>query len=320
MEVSRFVIPVERNSAREKIIKKKKGINLKKGRFGTRKNLLLKSFNLIPLKKNNLKRFKKENVFPSLKDLLEFSKEKDLKRNKDYDVPLIESTFYTSDEINFYLKTGLKQDVTLPREKVSIYGDLSYMNPVEHRIGNWMDLRFSLLKKTFGYFFRGRWYFNNRLLRRDSIKHKEYEYVFLRDLVQKKELTHKMVPIITKGGIPLRMNKLEMRNPRKKKYEVVSSIYFLRERFFHSEKYLNMDIELSVPVFYPKKKAEITHYLFFQVSIRYRWKFLRNKRKKARKKQLREFLKFRKNSGYLKFSNLGKMIHEEDPAAAWWNW
>jgi hypothetical protein len=116
------------------------------------------------------------------------------------------------------------------------------------------------------------------------------------------------------------MNKLEMRNPRKKKYEVVSSIYFLRKRFFQSEKHLNMDIGLFIPVFYPKKKVEITHYLFFQLSRRNRWKFLRRKRRKVRKKQLREFLKFKKNSGYFKFSNLGKMIHEEDPESAWWNW
>lgn len=320
MEISRFTILVERNSLKEKIIKKKKGKNLKKGRFGIRRNLLLNSFDLTPLKKMNLKKEKKEIVFPSLKDLLESSKKKDLKRNKEYNVPLIESTFYTSDEKNFYLKTGLKQDLTLSREKISIYGDLSYRNPAEHQKCSWMDLRFSLLKKTLGYFFRGRWYFRSRILRRRFLKHKEYESVSLRDLDQKIELTHDLVPTITKGGIPLRLNKLEMRDPRRKKYELVSSIYFLRQRFFQYEKHLNMNIGLLIPIFYPKKKLGISHYLFFRVSRRYRWKFLRRKRRKVRKKQLREFLKFRKNSGYFKFTNLGKMIHEEDPKAAWWNW
>lgn len=196
MEIGRFLIRLEKKRLVERVFKKRKG---RKFRFGKRK----------------------EFEFQSLKGLVK--REVERKKTYLYTYPLVESIGYTYDKTKYYLKTGLKKNLVLSDDMISVYKTDGK---------DWLNLRFNYQKKNIGYLFRNKWYVGARRYRKNLNKRKRYEeWIYsMHYRLKKKEKDLPLMKILRKG-IPVQIGKYHSRIPLVKEVDYSNVIYFLKERF-----------------------------------------------------------------------------------------
>lgn len=198
MEIGRFLIRLEKKRLIERIFKKRKG---RKFRF----------------------RKKKGFEFQTLKSLVVREVERERKKTYLYKYPLVESIGYTYDKTKYYLKTGLKKNLVLSDDMISVYKENGK---------DWLNLRFNYQKKNIGYLFRNKWYIGARRNRKILNKRKRYEkWIFsMHFRLKKKERDIPLMSILRKG-IPVQIGKYHSRLPLVKEIDYSNVLYFLKERF-----------------------------------------------------------------------------------------
>lgn len=274
-EVGRFLVRLEKD--RERIFKKRKK---RKFRFSRKEK-----FQFRPLKEIFLKEKRSDREKISL-----------------YEYPLVEGVGYTYDKTRYYLKTGLKKNLIINEDLISVY----------NREGqDWLNVKFSYLKRNIGYLFRNKWYVGARRYRKVLSKRKRFEkWVYnMHFRLRKKEKDFPLMRVL-KRGIPLQVGRFHSRVPYTKEFFYSSVIYFLKERFLRE--YHEKELRLTPRTILPESKEGVSHQIELVHERKRLEKRIRWNRKKLRRKK-KGLVLWDRPLGLITFKKEGLVKREDAP-------
>lgn len=278
-EISRFLIELEKE--REKIFKKRKK---RKFRFSGREKF----------------------QFRSLKGVFLKEKQNDRQKTYLYKYPLVEGVGYTYDKTRYYFKTGLKKNLIINEDLISVY----------NREGrDWLNVKFSYLKKNIGYLFRNKWYVGARRYRKVLSKRRRFEkWVYnMHFRLRKKEKDFPLMRIL-KRGIPLQVGRFHARVPYTKEFFYSSVIYFLKERFLreYHEKELTLIPRTVLLESESRFKEGVSHQIELVYEKRRLERRIRWSRRKLRRKK-KGLVLWDRPLGLITFKKEGLVERENAP-------